>query len=96
MICEYLTIKTAQKLADYEKLKRQIEIKDKYAQLIRDFLYDYDGYNDVDNLKRLIDEAREILGDLLDNNDKRVVYIGQDKKEYNILNEEIEKGSNNE
>ena len=37
-------------------LKSKIENKDKWNQLIADIAYDYDGYNDVDNLKTLIDE----------------------------------------
>ena len=37
-------------------LKTKIENKDKWCQLIADIAYDYDGYNDAENLKALIDE----------------------------------------
>lgn len=36
--------------------KNKIDNKDKWCQLIVDIGFDYDGYNDVENLKRLIDE----------------------------------------
>lgn len=43
----------------YEKneyLKSKIENKDKWCQLIADIGYDYDGFNQVESLKALIDE----------------------------------------
>ena len=39
-----------------EYLKGKIENKDKWCQLIADIGFDYDGYNDTENLKLLIDE----------------------------------------
>ena len=39
-----------------EYLKEKIENKDKWCQLIADIGFDYDGYNDTENLKLLIDE----------------------------------------
>ena len=37
-------------------MDRRIEIMEKYLELIYDLGYDYDGCNDVDSLKGLIDE----------------------------------------
>lgn len=39
-----------------EYLKSKIENKDRWCQLIADIGYDYDGFNNVDSLKSLIDE----------------------------------------
>lgn len=39
-----------------EYLKGKIESKDNWCQLIADIGFDYDGYNDTENLKLLIDE----------------------------------------
>lgn len=39
-----------------EYLKSKIENKDKWCQLIADIGYDYDGFNQVESLKALIDE----------------------------------------
>lgn len=39
-----------------EYLKRKIENKDNWCQLIADIGFDYDGFNQVDSLKSLIDE----------------------------------------
>lgn len=39
-----------------EYLKGKIENKDKWCQLIADIGYDYDGFNQVESLKALIDE----------------------------------------
>ena len=37
-------------------LKEKVENKDRWCQLIADIGFDYDGYNDAENLKALIDE----------------------------------------
>lgn len=66
-----------------DKLERQIEIKNKYFQMIIDY-----GFDDVSNLKQLIDDIVELSRAGLDCNDKRVVYINS-KKKYNILHEEL-------
>lgn len=71
------------------ELKRQIEIKNEYAKLIIDLGFDYDGYSNADDLKKLIDELVNYAKDILNNNDKKIVYIGGNNKKYNILNEEI-------
>ena len=39
-----------------EYLKSKIKNKDNWCQLIADIGFDYDGYNQVDSLKSLIDE----------------------------------------
>lgn len=39
-----------------EYLKSKIENKDRWCQLIADIGYDYDGFNQVESLKALIDE----------------------------------------
>jgi hypothetical protein len=39
-----------------EYLKKKIENKDKWCQLIADIGYDYDGYRQADSLMSLIDE----------------------------------------
>ena len=71
-----------------DKLERQIKIKNKYFQMIIDYGFDYDGFNDVSNLKQLIDDIVEFSRAGLDCNDKKVVYINSEKK-YNILHEEL-------
>lgn len=73
-----------------DKLERQIKIKNKYFQMIIDYGFDYDGFNDVSNLKQLIDDIVEFSKAGLDCNDKKVVYINRNgKKKYNILDEEL-------
>lgn len=71
-----------------DEIERQIEIKNKYFQMIIDYGFDYDGFNDVSNLKQLIDDIVELSRAGLDCNDKMVVYINR-KKKYNILQEEL-------
>lgn len=71
-----------------KKLKREINIKNKYAELIVDLAFDYDGFNTVESLKGLIDELSIIAMLIINSNDKKVIYInGNDK--YNILCEKI-------
>ena len=50
---------------------------------------DYDGYNDADNLKGVIDELVKYAKKALNNDDSSIIYSGANKK-YNILNEELE------
>lgn len=47
-------------MAIYDKMQKQLEEKDEALKVIRDIAFDYDGFNDVDNLKTLIDDLREI------------------------------------
>ncbi len=72
-----------------QTLKRQLEIKDKWNQLLIDIGVDYDGYNDAENLKELIDELVECSKRAIKNDDK-VVASYNSEKQYNILGEEIE------
>ena len=43
-----------------ENLQRELDIKNEALKLIKDIAFDYDGFNDVDSLKTLIDDLREI------------------------------------
>lgn len=47
-------------MAIYDKMRKQIKEKDEALKMIRDVAFDYDGFNDVDSLKTLIDDLREI------------------------------------
>ena len=71
-----------------KQLKRDINIMQNYLQLIIDIGYDYEGYNDVKNLKELIDELCKyaLYGKNLD--DKKIV-ASSCEIYYNILGEEI-------
>lgn len=71
-----------------KKLKREINIKNKYAELIVDLAFDYDGFNTVEGLKGLIDELSNIAKLIIDSNDKEIIYINGSNK-YNILYEKI-------
>lgn len=71
-----------------KQLKRDKKIMQNYLQLIADIGYDYDGYNDIENLKALIDELCKyaLCGIKLD--DKKIISSSCEKY-YNILGEEI-------
>lgn len=71
-----------------KKLKREIDIKNKYAELIVDLAVGYDGLNTVESLKGLIDELSSIAKLIINSNDKEVIYINKNNK-YNILYEKI-------
>ena len=43
-----------------EKLQRELDIKNEALKLIKDIAFDYDGFNDIDSLKGLIDDLRAI------------------------------------
>lgn len=78
---------------EIKKLKRQILIKDKWCYLIWAIGCDYDGYNDVKNLKDVIDELVDYSNKAVVCDDTSVCYIGEkDGREIkeNILMEEIE------
>ena len=77
-----------------EQLKRQIDIKNKYCQLIIDIGFDYDGLNQSDSLKALIDELVQYANKSIKADDKTVIY-STDYKKCNILGEEL-KGDNYE
>ena len=69
-------------------------IKDEYLNLIVGIGFDYDGYNDADNLKGVIDELVKYAKKALNNDDSSIIYSGTNKK-YNILNEELEGKNDN-
>lgn len=71
-----------------KKLKKEIDIKNKYAELIVDLAVGYDGLNTVESLKGLIDELSSIAKLIINSNDKEVIYINKNNK-YNILYEKI-------
>lgn len=72
-----------------KQLTRDKNIMQKYLQLIIDIGYDYDGYNDADNLKAVIDELCKyaLYGKKLD--DKSIISSSCETY-YNILGEPIE------
>lgn len=77
---------------EIEELKRKIAIKDKWCQLIWDIGCDYDGYNDVDNLKKIIDELEKEVEastnvlDALKNKEQEILWVA--KKDYDRVVEE--------
>lgn len=70
-------------------LERQIEVKDKWCQLIIDLGFDYDGFNTVESLKGLIDELVDYAHKAIICDDVSVAYVGADDKKSNILLEDI-------
>lgn len=52
------TLQNSEKNA--ENLQRELDIKNEALKLIKDIAYDYDGFNDIDSLKGLIDDLRAI------------------------------------
>lgn len=71
--------------------ERQIKIKDKYLEMIIDIGCDYDGYNDAENLKKIIDELVDLAARGLRNDDKTPTYVSSSyDKPMNILLEEID------
>ena len=63
---------------DLEDLKEQIELKNKYLQLITDLGYDYDGLNIVEDLKYLIDDLVVFARMGIDNKDiDKIKYKGE-------------------
>ena len=75
-------------------LEKKLKIKDEYLRLIIEIGFDYDGYNDADNLKGVIDELVKYAKKALNNDDSSIIYSGTNKK-YNILNEELEGKNDN-
>ena len=70
------------------KLERQIKIKDAWCQMIRDIGFDYDGYEDVKNLKDVIDELVDFSNKAIESDDKTAVYFHHDFNE-NLIKENI-------
>ena len=80
-------------LDERDELTRKRKIKDAYLQLIIDLAYDYDGFNDVDGLKGLIEELSEYAKMALKNDDRSSIYIDGRDRELNILDEVINDNS---
>lgn len=93
MLFDNEKIRCKEKIQKLEKenqvLKREKEIMQKYLEFIIDLGYDYDGYNDIDNLKLLIDELCAYAKSAKDLDDKQSIYIDGQNKKYNILHEEV-------
>lgn len=73
-----------------KKTCREIEIKNRYMKMIVDLGIDYDGYNDVSHLKKLIDNLVYLAKLGIESNDKTSMYE-DDKDSFNILLEKIDK-----
>ena len=71
-----------------KKIIRENKIMKNYLRLIRDIGIDYDGYNDVKNLKDLIDEMVDYAKLGINKDDKHIISVSRDKK-YNVLGEEL-------
>lgn len=94
---DILTIEDVWLILDYiinlqqenKQLTRDKNIMQKYLQLIIYIGHDYDGYNDVENLKAVIDELCKyaLYGKKLD--DKSIISSSCEQY-YNILGEPIE------
>lgn len=80
-------------IEEIKELERKIKIKDEWCKMICMIGCDYDGYNDVENLKKIIDELVNYANNARSNDDTTVVYEGADGKT-NILDEPI--GETNE
>ena len=76
---------------EIERLNNIIKIMEKYFELILNLGYDYDGLNEKESLKKLIDELCRYASLGRAYNTTEIIYVNGDKK-YNILNEEL-KGS---
>lgn len=74
----------------YNKEKKKNKIKDEYLKLICDLGFDYDGYEESESLKELIDELVDLAKKAIKNDDKSVVYTGGDELEFNILRERLD------
>ena len=80
-------------LDERDELVKKVKIKDAYLQLIIDLAYNYDGFNDIDGLKGLIEELSEYAKMALKNDDKSSIYIDGRDRELNILDEVINDNS---
>ena len=88
-----LYTKIEQLQQENQQLKRQIEIKDKWSQLIIDKGFDYDGFTKSEDLRLLIDDLVNYASNSIKADDKAIAYTNG-LSNYNILEEEI--GDNNE
>ena len=102
-LCKYQNIKreytkqikiSTDRKNEIERLNNIIEIMEKYFELILNLGYDYDGLNEKESLKNLIDELCRYASLGRAYNTTEIIYVNKDKK-YNILGEEL-KGSDKE
>ena len=77
------------------KQENIIKIMEKYFELIIDLGYDYDGLNQEESLKKLIDELCKYASLGRAYNITEPIYVNENKK-YNILHEELKGSGNNE
>lgn len=70
------------------KQNNVLKVMEKYFELIYNLGYDYDGLNNVDSLKKLIDEIIHYASLGRIGNTTEAIYENNNKK-YNILNEEL-------
>lgn len=71
------------------KKNRDAEIMERYLELIYDLGYDYDGLNDVDSLKGLIDEMCRLASLGRACNVTEPIYVDAKGMKANILGEII-------
>ena len=75
---------------DIDQLKRQIQIKDEYLDLMISIGFDYDGLDgSIDGLKSIVDQLVDYAKKAIDNDDKTAIYGGFDDTPKNILLEEL-------
>lgn len=72
-----------------KRLKREIDIKNKYAELIYNLAQGYDGYHKAKDLKKLIDDLRYYATLLIKADDIIPIYINSYDRPQNILLEEL-------
>lgn len=71
------------------KKDRSIEIMERYLELIYDLGYDYDGFNDVESLKGLIDEMCRLASLGRARNVTEPIFVDNKGMKANILGEII-------
>ena len=81
-------VELKEKDKEIERLNKTNIIMEKYLELIYDLGYDYDGLDEKESLKKLIDELVRYasLGRVC--NTTEPIYINKDEK-YNILHEKL-------
>ena len=78
----------AEKDKEIDRLNKQVQIMERYLELIYDLGYDYDGFNKEEDLKSLIDELCRFASLGRACNTTEPIY-GNNGKKYNILHEEL-------
>lgn len=78
------------------KKDRSIEIMERYLELIYDLGYDYDGCNNVEDLKGLIDGMCRLASLGMARNVTEPIYVDSKGMKANILGEIMLKGEENE